>query len=276
VGDVPGASPAGASRPLSLHVTASLDPLAVAAGRAIPAGRWVAEARLMAVGLDRKLPVQVPDDDGAWSAVRPGLVGHEPIGMRPAATTRGAAAIDITHGPSAVASIVAGAGAELEPTDGRRLDVVLRVATTPGTVAPAVLVVQLPGTVVRFPARLVPGPDGARLQAELALGEGAAGPASLGIAATPDGPPIIDLGRLEIGSDGRAWATGARRVSGPERRLRDLALRVRLAQWRLAVAGQRVFLTARLTRAALRHMRHARGRSWRAMLLSAPRIRPWR
>jgi glycosyltransferase involved in cell wall biosynthesis len=260
----------GGAATVEFAVTATLDPLTVAAGRPMPNGRWPLRARVFFAGIDRVASVVL--SQGSRPPVDlPGIAGPEPVVVVPGRGDRGALILGVDRGGAAVSAALAGTGARFAPTDGRGLEGTLRIAATAGTVGvPAVLTVGDGHDIHRTPVRLLPDPAGLRFRARIHLAPGQARTATLGLEVAGDADGALDLGAATIAADGWVVPASAPRVGVA----RILVSRVSADLWGVRARGSRAIRTARrngrdrapgwVLRLGRRALAWRRRRAWRA------------
>jgi glycosyltransferase involved in cell wall biosynthesis len=255
---------------VEFDVTATLDPLTVAAGRPIPDGRWPLRARIFFAGIDRVTAVMLSQGNRPPVDL-PGIAGPEPVVVVPGRDDRGALILGVDRGGAAVSAALAGTGARFAPTDGRGLEGTLRIAATAGTVGiPAVLTVGDGHEIHRTPVRLLPDPAGLRFRARIHLAPGQARTATLGLEVAGDADGALDLGAATIAADGWVVPASAPRVGVA----RILVSRVSADLWGVRARGSRAIRTARrngrdrapgwVLRLGRRALAWRRRRAWRA------------
>ncbi|MFI5227168.1 MAG: glycosyltransferase family 2 protein, partial [Candidatus Limnocylindrales bacterium] len=101
-----GSAGVSAPRPVDLAVTAGGDPLSLAAGRSLPVGRWLVQARIQVAGIDRRVNVSVPA--AASNPVGVAVLGAQPLTFVAGRADDGALTVAIESGAAALGPLLAG------------------------------------------------------------------------------------------------------------------------------------------------------------------------
>ncbi|HEY0442979.1 MAG TPA: glycosyltransferase family A protein [Candidatus Limnocylindrales bacterium] len=242
----PGAAGEAWVTPL-VHVTASIDPLKVAAGSPLPEGTWDVRVRLNALGLDRRTALE---GDGESAPTTPGWA-PDPWRVARISVERGGA-VRLVVVAGSLADAVAGGRVEPQAGSGRTFVALLPVAAIAGLAPKGVRLVADDGRGRRteIDGKVRAGSSRIELVGRLHLVRGRLPRGAYSVVAFLDGDGAAEtrIGTLRVGLDGRGFLDGAGRLPLGVAVMRFVRGRARSAGKRIRAGGGRV-----LRRLGLRH-----------------------
>lgn len=219
-----GESESGEGRPVRAYVRASLtiDPNQIAGGKPLRKGVWDIWVRVVMLGFDQRIRLGTTEIDELTESAAPAVIGRRPTVVVPFFTEHGNFSLDINRRNRTIGVALEDRVPTPQPSDGRRLELTLPIASQTGSAPMPVRVVfreadktGVDSTPYVLPAKVAPGARWARLVVDTKQDElPPAGRWRLSGWFDEEGVPEVELGFVRVDKQGRAYLEGAPRTTG--------------------------------------------------------------